>query len=160
MQPGHIRPLALAIIQREGDLLVCKYYDDAKGETFYRPLGGSIEFGEYGQEAIRREINEELGVDLADVRYLATLEDIFTYRGQRGHEIVLLYEARLNAPALYRRETLTVHEDGERLTAHWMPLHKFQTSGIPLYPDGLLELLMGKAGTPPGSGGTRGDDTQ
>ena len=92
---------------------------------------------------IRREINEELGVELADVRYLATLENIFTYRGQRGHEIVLLYEARLNTSALYRRETFTVHEGGELLTAHWMPIHTFRTNGIPLYPDGLLELLMG-----------------
>jgi ADP-ribose pyrophosphatase YjhB (NUDIX family) len=146
VRPGYVRPLALAIIRREDDILVCEYYDDAKGEAFYRPLGGSIEFGEYGQEAIRREINEELGVELADVRYLATLENIFTYRGQCGHEIVLLYEARLNTPALYKRETLTVHEDGELLTARWMPLHKFQTNTIPLYPDGLLELLTGDSG--------------
>jgi len=29
----------------------------------------------------------------------------------------------------------------------WMPLRKFQADGLPLYPDGLLELLTGGGAT-------------
>jgi len=38
---------------------------------------------------------------------------------------------------------LEVHEEGELLTAYWIPLHMFRTDGLPLYPDGLPELLAG-----------------
>lgn len=41
-----IRPIALAIPRRGDDLLVFEYHDRSKGETFCRPLGGGIEFGE------------------------------------------------------------------------------------------------------------------
>ncbi|MFL7792770.1 MAG: NUDIX hydrolase [Anaerolineae bacterium] len=144
--PRYARPLALGIIKRTGDtntlheILVCEYYDHVKEKVFYRPLGGAIEFGERGQEALRREFREELNTELADVRYLATLENIFTYKGQVGHEIVLLYEATFANPSAYERAVLTMEDEGNTLTARWMPLDTFQ-EGPPLYPDGLLDLL-------------------
>ncbi len=144
MNNEQIRPLALGVVWRGDDILVFEGYDHVKGETFYRPLGGGIEFGERSQEAVRREFREELGVELVGVRYLATVENIFICNGQRGHEIVLLYEATLADSSLYEREIFTVHEEGELLTARWMELCAFQADGPPLYPDGLLELLMDK----------------
>ncbi len=141
MDPTRIRPLALGIIWRGDELLLCEFYNHAKGETFYRPLGGGIEFGEYGQETVRREFREELGAELAETRYLATLESIFTYQGRDGHEIALLYEATLADPSLYEREAIEVNEQGQTLTARWMPWREFLADGPPLYPDGLPELL-------------------
>ncbi len=143
MNNERIRPLALGIVWRGDELLVFEGYDH-KGETFYRPLGGGIEFGERSRQALRREFREELGVELTGVRYLATTENIFTCDGQRGHEIILLYEATLADPSFYERETLKVHEGNETLMARWMSLREFQEGGSPLYPDGLLELLTGK----------------
>ena len=51
--PG-IRPIALAIIRDQGRILVFEGRDPLKPETFYRPLGGGIEFGERGAEALRK----------------------------------------------------------------------------------------------------------
>ncbi len=140
MSDRQIRPLVLGIVWRGDELLVLAY-DHIEGETYYRPLGGSIEFGERSQDALLREFREELGVDLVGVRYLTALENIFTYNGQLGHEFVLLYEASLGDLSFYEREILEVHEEGKILSARWMPLHKFQAANLPLYPDGLLELL-------------------
>ncbi len=147
MNDGQIRPLALGIVWRGDALLVFEAYDHVKGENFYRPLGGGIEFGERSQEALRREFREELGVELTGVRYLATLENIFTCNGERGHEIILFYEATLADPSFYERETFEVHEETETLMARWMPLREFQTDDLPLYPDGLLELLVSEGAT-------------
>ncbi len=141
---AHIRPLALGVVWRGDALLVCEFYDHVKHEIFYRPPGGGIEFGERGQEALRREFREELGVELSKVRYLTILENIFTCNGQPGHEIVLLYEVTLADPDFYEQENFEVHEEGELLPARWMLLHTFQTSDLPLYPDGLLDYLTGK----------------
>ena len=144
MKNERIRALALGIVWRGGDsdeFLVCEFHDQITGEPFYRPLGGGIEFWERAQHALRREFREELGAELVDARYMATLENIFVHEGQRGHEIVLLYQAALADPSLYERETLQVNENGQILTARWMALHEFQNGGPPLYPDGLPELL-------------------
>ncbi len=141
MNNEQIRPLALGVIWRGAEILVFEGYDHVKGETFYRPLGGGIEFGERGPEALRREFREELGAELVDVRYLTTLENIFTCDGARGHEIVLLYEATLADRSFYEQETLQVHEETETLPACWMPLREFREGGPPLYPDGLPEYL-------------------
>ncbi|MDY7080760.1 MAG: NUDIX domain-containing protein, partial [Chloroflexota bacterium] len=100
-----IRPLALGVVWRDDSILVFEGYDHVKNEAFYRPLGGGINFGERSREALRREFREELGVELTDVRYMDTLENIFTCNGQRGHEIILLYEATLADRSFYARET-------------------------------------------------------
>jgi len=144
MNDEQIRPLALGIVWRGDELLVFETRDRVTGETYYRPLGGGIEFGERGQEALRREFREELGVELASARYMAATENIFTCDGKRGHEIVLLYEATLADQSLYEQETFEVCEETETLTARWMPLREFQEGGPPLYPDGLLKLLTGR----------------
>jgi 8-oxo-dGTP pyrophosphatase MutT (NUDIX family) len=84
---------------RDGDrLLVYEGYDSVKDERFYRPLGGGIEFGELGAEAVAREVREELGATVSDVRFLGVLESVFTYAGEPGHELVLMYEVALADP--------------------------------------------------------------
>ncbi|HET91400.1 MAG TPA: NUDIX domain-containing protein [Chloroflexi bacterium] len=142
--PGspRIRPLALGLIWRGDELLVFEGHNHVKGETFYRPLGGGILFGEQGPEALRREFHEELGALLTDVIYLATLENIFTCNGRPGHEIVLLYEANLADPSFYESEQFEVHEEEETLTARWIPLNELCSGDLFLYPDGLPQLLM------------------
>lgn len=136
-----IRPIALAIIRHQDRLLVFRGEDPMKPETFYRPLGGGIDFGETGQSAVRREIREEVGAELANVRYVGTLENIFTFKGRPGHEIVLLFEADLVDRALYDAKTIDGAEaDGSPLPVLWKPIAEFDRGDV-LYPDGLLELL-------------------
>ena len=58
-----IRPLALAVVRRDEELLLAEHYDSAEEYTFYRPIGGGIEFGEHSRDAVRREFREELDVE-------------------------------------------------------------------------------------------------
>jgi 8-oxo-dGTP pyrophosphatase MutT (NUDIX family) len=140
-QPA-IRPLAICVIQRGDDLLVAEGYDRVKAETFYRPLGGGIEFGESGQAAAVRELREELGVDVSNVHYLGTLENIYVYNGRQGHEIVLVYAADVEDQSVYDSEVMTGREDdGTPFHVVWKALTSFGPA-TPLYPEGLLELLI------------------
>lgn len=137
-----IRPIAIGIIRCKDRILVCEAHDRVKRETFYRALGGGIEFGELGEAALAREFHEELGAEIRNTRYLGMLENIFTFEGKPGHEIVLVYEADFADASLYSSEELIAHEEsGAALRVRWMPLDHFSAGAAPLYPTGLLRLL-------------------
>jgi 8-oxo-dGTP pyrophosphatase MutT (NUDIX family) len=141
---GKIRAIALAIIRRGDAILVSEGYNELTQQAFYRPPGGGIEFGEHGHETVVRELLEEIGEAVTDVRYLGTLENIFVYNGQAGHEICRIYDAVFVNEAVYQRETIEGEDDGETLyTARWMPLDFFRRGKAPLYPGDLLDLLLG-----------------
>jgi NADH pyrophosphatase NudC (nudix superfamily) len=70
MKPGKVRPLAIGVFRHKGRILAAEGYDRVKKQTFYRPLGGKIEFGETGAEAVARELLEEIGAAVTDLRYL------------------------------------------------------------------------------------------
>lgn len=90
-----IRPLAVAVIKKENKVLAIKGYDDIKKQTFYRLVGGGIEFGEKGEDTIRREFMEELNFEPENIEYFMTVENIFEFNGKPGHEIILVYKATL-----------------------------------------------------------------
>lgn len=138
---GHIRPLAICVF-RDGDrILVFEAYDPVKKQTFYRPLGGGIEFGERAEEAVRREIREEVGAQVDGLQFLGTLENIFVFNGRPGHEIVQVFDGRLIGPGFYDQAEMSATEaDGQTVRVVWKRLDEFNPN-TPLYPDGLLELL-------------------
>jgi ADP-ribose pyrophosphatase YjhB (NUDIX family) len=141
MREERIRPIAICVC-RDGDrILVAEGYDRKKGQTFYRPLGGTIEFGERGEETVQREFREEIAATLTEVRYLGMLENIFTHESRRGHEIVLVYDGRLQGGGFYELETLEGNEMGRPFKVVWKRLDEFGAGKATVYPDGLLELL-------------------
>jgi ADP-ribose pyrophosphatase YjhB (NUDIX family) len=135
--PHWARPVALGIAWRGRELLVSKGFDSVKKERFYRPLGGTIEFGESGADAIVREFGEEIGAEVEVIRYLATLESIFTCEGVAGHELVRIYEVKSDDGTFYSDDP--VRTGGEGISTIWKAVTDFDTE--PLYPDGLRELL-------------------
>jgi 8-oxo-dGTP pyrophosphatase MutT (NUDIX family) len=137
---NRIRPIAICVFSHRGRILAAEGYDPIKQQLFYRPLGGGIEFGERATEALHRELREEIGAEITALRYLGTVENIFTFNGQQGHEIVLVYDGAFVDRWLYERERIE-GEDGLPFVAIWKSLDEFGPSQPPLYPDGLAELL-------------------
>jgi len=143
MREEKIRPIAICVCRDGERILVAEGHDSKKGQTFYRPLGGTIEFGERGEETVQREFLEEINAALTEVRYLGVLESIYTYEGWRGHEIVLVYDGALADDGLYQKEVIQGDELGHPFKAVWKRLSEFGPGRPPVYPDGLLELLGG-----------------
>lgn len=139
---NHIRPIAIAIIQRGDEILVFEGYHLDRDEPFYRPLGGGIDFGEHSRDTVIREIREELGVEITAPRYIGTLENIFVANQRPGHEIVQVFRAGFANPALYQHDEFIGYEDdGTAFRVMWKSLTDFGDGGPPLYPNGLLQLL-------------------
>ena len=138
-----IRPLAICLFRHNGKILVSEERDPTKNETFYRPLGGGIEFGEHSEEAIHREIMEEIGAEVKDLDYLGTLENIYVFDGEPGHEIVQVYDGALTEVGLYEQAVISGYEAEVNLPMKviWKSLDEFGPGKAILYPDGLLEML-------------------
>jgi len=136
-----IRVIAICIFRNGDKILVMEGHDPSRNQTFHRPLGGGIEFGERSEDTIHREIKEELGEEVADLQYLGTLENIFTYNHIPMHEIIQVYDGRLVNSGLYEQAEMSASEDnGDQFKAMWKRLDEFNPQ-TPLYPTGLLEML-------------------
>ena len=55
-----IRPIVLGLAIKDNKLLVSEGFDKVKNQTFYRCLGGGIEFLEKSTDALKREFKEEI----------------------------------------------------------------------------------------------------
>ncbi len=134
-----IRPLALALLKnKKGQMLLQKAYDSLKKETFYRPLGGGIEFHESGKTAVEREINEELGLKVSVHNLVETFENIFIHEGQPGHEIVMLFKTEFKDAKDYDRVEVNIFESGKIIgNAVWRTVQEIRTEGAKLYPTGI-----------------------
>lgn len=143
MIPQRVRAIAILVALHDGALFVMEGEDTLKQEIFYRPLGGTIEFGEHSADTVRRELREELGAELTGLRFLGTCENVFVHNGQTGHEIVLVYRGEFADPRFYAQASFQAREDnGMPFQALWVPMADFFAGKHPLYPDGLLELLV------------------
>ncbi|MDI2144590.1 MULTISPECIES: NUDIX hydrolase [unclassified Pseudomonas] len=141
MAEQRIRAIALCVFQHNGKILVNRFHDPVADQTFYRPIGGGIEFGETSREAIVREVQEELGLSMKDLRLLGTLESLFVYNGKPGHEIVQVYNARFEDAQVYEQSQIVGHEsDGSPFTASWQDASSFNDQSL-LVPVGLQALL-------------------
>ena len=141
---NRIRPLAICVFLNNNRILVAEGYDPVKQQTFYRPLGGGIEFGEASADTVRRELKEELNVEVGELRYLGALENIFVFNGIPGHEIVMIYDGVLVDSGLYEQAVIVGHEADihESFNAVWKSLDEFGEDKSSLYPLGLLEMLL------------------
>ena len=84
---------------------------DEDGSGYERPLGGHVEVGERAVEAVCRELREEIGQELRNVRVLDVIENVFTLSGSLGHEIVFVFEADLADPSGYEIEEQVILDD-------------------------------------------------
>ena len=139
----NIRPLAICLFRRDDRILVAEGYDPVKKELFYRPLGGGIEFGEHSEHTIHRELIEEIGAKVRDLKYLGTLENIFVFNGVPGHEIVQVYDGVLEDSGLYEQAEIVGQEAdiNDSFKAVWKEIHEFVEKKSTLYPSGLLGLM-------------------
>ncbi len=123
---------ALLVIKHKGKLLLNKGRDSVKKETFYRFVGGSVKFGETAEKAIRREIREELNSEIENLEFLKVVENIFTYEGEKCHEIIFLYQGDLANKDIYQKEKIPIDVNG--FPAEWVPISDILEGKIILYP--------------------------
>lgn len=111
-----IEVIARALIRRNDEILFAR----GKGFDYYYLPGGHVEFPETAIPALKREIKEELGVEVTEEpKYIGTIENIFSTKTITHHEINLLFETSLPGEDIVSKE--------DRLEFEWLKINDLNT---------------------------------
>ncbi|MEH2432908.1 MAG: NUDIX hydrolase [Nostoc sp.] len=139
---GEIRVIALGLIRDGERIFLSEGYDPVKQETFYRALGGGVEFGETSHAALEREFQEEIQADLTNIKYLGCIENLFTFNGRQGHEIIQLYQCDFADSKFYQLESLVFSESQtHKHRALWIDISRLKCGEFRLVPEVFFEYL-------------------
>lgn len=123
-----IEVLVRAIFQRDGKFLVCQKI----GRNYYFFPGGHVEFGEDAEQALSRELKEELGIKVKKFSFIGGVEHTFTEDKKFHHEINLAFWS----PA----KNITAESAEDHLRFSWISKGKMAESKI--YPTALKRAVL------------------
>jgi ADP-ribose pyrophosphatase YjhB (NUDIX family) len=128
MGPPEIELIVRAVITEGSCLLLAQ----PTGETWYFLPGGHVEAGEPATTALRRELEEELGVSGVQVGGVLAIAET-RYDDQRGehHEVNLVYRVAISDALAGSREA--------HLSFRWLELSEL--GRVELRPAPIAELL-------------------
>lgn len=129
LKKNHWIPVVTAVISREGKLLVGRRPEGQSLPGLWEFPGGKIEMGESPEEALKRELKEELGID-AEVGELI-LATTHNY-GQTGI-ILLFFHVHF-----WKGELRSVHHTELK----WAPPHELKHWPLPEANRKILDRLM------------------
>lgn len=134
-----IRPIVLGLAIKDNKLLVSEGFNNVKKQTFYRCLGGGIEFLEKSTDALKREFKEEINIDIVIKDLLGISENIFTYEGKNAHELVFYYN--INILGKDYKEEYVVTDDNGQTKAVWIDINEFKNGNKILYPQEVFKYI-------------------
>ena len=138
---NRIRPISISIIRNNDKILVYKRQDDITKKSFYRLVGGCIEFGESSKDALKRECQEELSLDILDIKLISTFESIFKFNNNKMHEIVYLFNCNFKDKTIYHREKIKGMEGDRSFEAVWVSVSDFKEQMEIIYPIEIIDYL-------------------
>ena len=115
-----------ALLQRDGDE--------------YALIGGHVQMGETGAEAVEREFEEELGVRIRCGELLWTEECFWEWKGKRNHTLSFYYSADFcDGSSLEDDGCLHPQKDNPRVAVGWVPIEEL--GSLTVYPEFLKQRI-------------------
>lgn len=87
------------IVNGKGEILVCRRANDPAKGTLDLP-GGFTDIGETAEEGVRREVREETGLTVTEVKFLFSKPNVYLFSGMEVHTMDLFFLCRVDDGAL------------------------------------------------------------
>ncbi len=115
---------ACGLLLHDGKLLVTQVEENGH---FFLP-GGRVTMGERAEDAVLREIREELGIVCRILRPLWLNQAFFDYEGQRFHELCFYFLLDHTGTDLLERGDAFFTREGEKENRFlWVPFEELET---------------------------------
>ncbi len=117
---------AVILTNMRGELLLVKRRSQYKNDYWDLP-GGFMEFNENAEESVLREVREELGINIRNLKYFGSQYDAYTYAGVTFPTLGLIYRGVMG------NEKLTPADDVSEVhffKANEIPFEKIAFEGI------------------------------
>lgn len=110
------------VAMKDGRVLVHRF----EHETFFCLPGGRVEMGEPAEEALYREIREEVGCEATIRRLLWVIDNHFVHRNRVVHELGLYFLIDLpdDVPQTSGAPWTGAELDGGKLYFQWQPVDR------------------------------------
>ncbi|MFD1888096.1 NUDIX domain-containing protein [Paenibacillus wenxiniae] len=157
----NIRISCLCLFEQAGRYLFQETIYASSGRIMYRPIGGTMEYGEQSVDTVVREVQEEIGAMIGQptLRYIienhyeTNRQEVAEMNGvmveelpeqpQHGHDLAFIYEGTLPDQQWYEREVIEGIEGEVTYRSVWKTLEEIEhQQHALLVPNGLLELLL------------------
>jgi len=118
----------VGILRHGGQVLLHR----AEEDDFWTLPGGRVELGEPADQALRRELLEELGLETRIERLVWAVENFFTHRGLRYHELSFYFLVAVcePVPRIMGQESFRVRADEANLIFEWFPLGSLENVAL------------------------------
>ena len=126
-----IRNSAKALIIKDGKMAAIRISDG--GDEWYIMPGGGQESGEQLTDTVRREVTEELGLEVEPKELAFVIEGV---QGERFHRVDLVFLCECIRPI----ENAVLHGDTNQTGVEWLDIKTLNTSK--LYPSKLRRPIM------------------
>lgn len=93
---------AVGVIMECGGKLLFGVRRHEPGRGMLDLAGGFADAGESAEEAARREVREELGIEIPELRYLFSFPNRYPYGGMVYHTLDLIFLVRFHEPPAVR----------------------------------------------------------
>nr|WP_286163871.1 NUDIX domain-containing protein [Bacillus sp. AFS088145] len=98
-----------------------------------------MKFNEESHLSLKREFNEELGLEIEINQIMWTVENFFSYKGNDIHEVGLYYKIKSENKLTNSMNESFYGKEGNRLIFKWVRIENLEE--IELYPEFLRKKL-------------------
>lgn len=102
------------VLEHNGKILLHKGLVD----DFWNLVGGRIKAGEYSLDALKREMKEELNIEITNAKLINVSENFFNYDNKDYHELLFVYYSKLDKCEITNKQDFC-SLDNDKIIYHW-----------------------------------------
>lgn len=107
---------------KKGKILV----NATHGDEHYSLPGGRVKSNEDSISALEREVQEEMQLEIENIKPIGIIENFFDTPNARYHEYMWLFDAEFVDKSIYDKEEIIAHEGEKEMLFKWLDITELE----------------------------------